>query len=255
MIRTSALAVLVLMLAACAGSSTEQDKGSAADSTQPGYRFEHIEPEMPALQLVDSLELRLMEAGLSNVQEVVPGILVELKYTTTDNFLAADVYGDLTNCYLQPDVAEKLATAQVALKAQRPDLTLLVYDGVRPRSIQRKMWNRLDSVPVKERVRYVSNPANGSLHNFGAAVDLTLADTLGNALDMGTPFDYFGELAFPRLEWELVRQGKLTREQVDNRALLRAVMYQAGFSHLETEWWHFNACTREEARERYQIVE
>ena len=93
------------------------------------------------------------------------------------------------------------------------------------------------------------------MHNFGAAVDLTIADSTGQALDMGTPYDYFGELAYPKLQWDLLKQGKLTRAQIDNRSLLNAVMIRAGFFGIQTEWWHYNSCTRKVARERYKIVE
>ena len=129
-----------------------------------------------------------------------------------------------------------------------------VFDGVRPRSVQQKMWDMLD-MPVQERSKYVSNPQNGSLHNFGAAVDLTIIDSTGRQLDMGTPYDYFGELAYPRLEAEMLEQGKLSKQQVKNRGLLREVMLEAGFTPITTEWWHFNSCYRKEAWEKYKIVE
>lgn len=246
----------IMLLAGCGGpSETKSDAALPAAEDVPTHRYQSLQPEQATMALIDPLELTLIDAGLENIQDVVPDVLIDLKYSTTDNFLGTDVYQNLSNCYLQPDVAQKVAAAQASLKAQRPDLTLLIFDGVRPRSIQQKMWEQLDSIPVKERIKYVSNPANGSLHNFGAAVDLTLADTSGVVLDMGTEFDHFGELAYPRLEWQLLEEGKLSREQVDNRSLLRAVMYKAGFTGLETEWWHFNSCSRKTAREQYTIVE
>ena len=202
-----------------------------------------------------ALEQSLIDAGLANIEQVDSTLIVELKYSTTDNFLGFDMYGTLNNCYLQPDVADKLAKASQYLKEERPGYRLLVYDGVRPRRIQQMMWESLDGLPVKERAQYVSNPASGSLHNFGAAVDLTIADSTGQALDMGTPYDYFGELAYPKLQWDLLKQGKLTRAQIDNRSLLNAVMIRAGFFGIQTEWWHYNSCTRKVARERYKIVE
>jgi D-alanyl-D-alanine dipeptidase len=101
----------------------------------------------------------------------------------------------------------------------------------------------------------VSNPRNGSLHNFGAAVDLSIVDENGIELDMGTPYDYFGELAYPREENRLVKEGKLSHLQALNREILRNVMHEAGFSGITTEWWHFNSCSRPEAFERYDIVE
>lgn len=180
--------------------------------------------------------------------------MVELKYSTTDNFLGEDVYGELERAYLQPEPAAKLAEAQRLLRERNPEYRLLVYDAARPRSIQQVLWDKL-RVPLVEKTKYVSNPKNGSVHNFGAAVDLTIARADGTPLDMGTPYDFFGELAYPTKEKEMVRKGKLTQQQVENRILLREVMGKAGFTGILTEWWHFNALSREKAKEKYPIIE
>jgi D-alanyl-D-alanine dipeptidase len=193
--------------------------------------------------------------GLANIQEVDSTIRVELKYSTEDNFMNKDVYGCLTNCYLQPDVAERLKECQAKLKSIDSNLTLLVYDGLRPRLVQQYMWDLLD-MPINEKVKFVSNPAKGSLHNFGAAVDITLYDlTKQEALDMGTPYDYIGVLAWPTKEAAMLQDSLLTQEQVDNRILLRKVMKEGNFFNIQTEWWHFNACYRDKAKEIYWIVE
>ncbi|MGA0559767.1 M15 family metallopeptidase [Larkinella sp. VNQ87] len=201
------------------------------------------------------LEQAMIRQGLVDIQKIDPSLLVELKYSTTDNFVKKDVYGDLTRAYLQPMAAQKLATASRELQKRWPDLRLLVYDATRPRSAQWDLWKTLSHLPVSERGKYVSNPRNGSVHNYGCAVDLTLATKTGKPLDMGTPFDYFGELAYPAKEAELLKKGKLTAQQVENRRLLRSVMQKAGFSSLKTEWWHFNAVSRAEAKRLYKIVE
>ncbi|MFD1145168.1 M15 family metallopeptidase [Larkinella insperata] len=201
------------------------------------------------------LEQAMIRQGLVDIQQVDPTIRVDLKYSTTDNFIGKDVYGDLTRAYLQPMAARKLATASKLLRQKHPDLRLLVYDATRPRSAQWDLWHTLKHLPVNERGKYVSNPRNGSVHNFGCAVDLTLATKAGKPLDMGTQFDYFGELAYPIKEDQLLKHGKLTQKQVDNRRLLRSVMKQAGFAPLSAEWWHFNALSRAEAKKQYKIVE
>ncbi|GAB3264404.1 M15 family metallopeptidase [Larkinella harenae] len=201
------------------------------------------------------LEQAMIRQGLVDVQQVDPTVLVELKYSTTDNFVGKDVYGDLTRAYLQPMAARKLAKASTLLRQKHPELRLLVYDATRPRSVQWDLWNTLKHLPPAERGKYVSNPRNGSVHNYGCAVDLTLAMPDGKPLDMGTKFDYFGELAYPEKEDQLLRQGKLTQKQVGNRRLLRSVMQKAGFSYLKAEWWHFNAVSRAEAKRLYPIVE
>ena len=197
------------------------------------------------------LEKQLLDQGMVNIQSLSPDILVELKYSSTDNFLSEDTYGDLEACYLQPKAARMLAEAQKLLKSKDPKLTLLIYDGVRPRSIQRKMWKLVYGTEEQD---YVANPERGSVHNFGFAVDLTIASMDGTPLDMGTPFDYFGELAQPRYEERFLKEGKLTKQQIANRQMFREVMLGAGFQAIKIEWWHFNALPVKEAR-AYRIVE
>ncbi len=197
----------------------------------------------------------IQQHNLVNVQELDPTLLVELKYSSTDNFMGIDVYGDLETCYMRRVPAQMLAQAHVLLKNKYPDLLLLIYDGLRPRSIQWTLWNTLSDVPESERTNFVANPNTGSIHNFGAAVDLTITYKNGNPLDMGTHYDYFGELAFPRLEDSLLIAGDLTQEQVDNRLILRNAMTQAGFSSISTEWWHFDAFPYKVTKEKFTIIE
>ena len=179
-------------------------------------------------------------------------ILVDLKYATTDNFTGMVLYEGFEGAFLQPDVAQMLAVAHHYLKSLHSGLRLLVYDAVRPLSVQRTMWERVKDTPYH---RYVAHPDRLSLHNYGAAVDLTIADSLGQPLDMGTPFDFFGRAAGISDEQELIRQGILNLQQVQNRQLLRQVMHHAGFRSISGEWWHFNACSLQEAKQRYQLIE
>lgn len=209
-----------------------------------------LEPEPE----ITELEQAILAAGLIEVQELESAIYCNLKYSTEDNFLGQDVYGDFDRCYLQPEVAAGLAVAQAHLEKKRPGLHLSIYDAVRPRRVQQQMWDLVD-YPIEEKVRYVSNPKNGSLHNFGAAVDVTIVEADGTELDMGTPFDYFGELAYPRKEAAMLEAGLLSETVIANRRLLREVLYKGGFTVLPTEWWHFNFCSRKEAFERYTIIE
>lgn len=210
-------------------------------------------PELIPLNVTPT-EQSIINAGLVDVKTVDSTIVVDLKYSTCDNFLCMDVYGDFNKCYLQPDVAEKLKLAQQYLKAKFPYYSLIVFDAVRPRSVQRLMWDTVD-IPYSERGKFLSSPHGGSLHNFGAAVDISIIDENGHELDMGTPYDYFGELAYPRAEQRMIYEGKLTHRQLLNRDILRNVMHQAGFWGIATEWWHFNSCTRENAYQKYVIIE
>lgn len=200
-------------------------------------------------------ELRLQKAGLVDVRKLDPSILVELKYSTEDNFMKQDVYDCITHAYLQKKPAEMLAKASSYLQAKYPTYRLLVYDGARSRAVQWKLWKALPNVPPKKRTSFVANPAEGSIHNYGCAVDLTIATADGKPLDMGTHYDYFGDLAYPRKEAELLKAGKLTEKQIANRKILRAAMEGAGFEGITSEWWHFNAFSRKQAAARYGIIE
>ncbi len=200
-------------------------------------------------------EKKMIQQGLVDIQTIDPSVLVELKYSTTDNFMKKDVYGAISHCFLQKMAAQKLKKASQILQAQYPDLRLLVYDGARSRTVQYKLWNALPQLSTKNRKNYVADPAIGSIHNYGCAIDLTLANTLGQALDMGTPYDFFGPLAYPRLENLMLVSKKLSQKQLDNRKILRQAMTQAGFMPITSEWWHFNALSRNQARQQYTLIE
>ena len=200
------------------------------------------------------LEKKLITSGLVNISRLDPSISVSLKYSTEDNFLHKNMYGDLKNCYLQKEIAEKLIKAQKLLKEKFPFYSLIIYDAVRPLSIQKMMWDEV-RVPEKLKDKYVSDPTVGSLHNYGCAIDLSIVNEEGWAMDMGTPYDYFGELAYPIAEQRMLKEYKLSWRQFENRKLLREVMAQAGFTGITTEWWHFNGSSLKEAGEKYKIVE
>lgn len=202
--------------------------------------------------LPSGIEESLLERGLVDVKSLDSTIEVELKYADSTNFMGIAVYADLKRCFLRPEAAMKLAEANRFLKRLRPELSLLVVDGLRPRAIQKIMWDHVKDTPMQ---RYVANPQWGSMHNYGCAVDITIVDSNGNRLDMGTPVDHFGPLAQIQLEGYHLKTGKLTRKQFVNRLLLRKVMTEAGFSTIPIEWWHFEAFSRKHIRETYSIVE
>lgn len=194
------------------------------------------------------------QQGLHNVLEAVPDALPDIRYSDTLNFLHTDAYGPYCACHLQKETLSRLHRADSLLKRSHPQLRFVFFDCTRPVSVQQRMWNSLRHVSLNERGRYLSNPKNHSVHNYGAAVDIGLADTLGNILDMGTAFDHFGPEAYPYMESTLLKQGLLSREQVNNRLILRRVMQQAGFRQQPFEWWHYNAMSRPEAKIRYKVV-
>lgn len=199
-----------------------------------------------------NLESYLQTKNLVNVSAMDNSIRSELKYATTDNFTKTILYDTLLNIYLHPLAADKLIKAQKYLKTLHADYSLLVYDAVRPLSIQKKMYKVVQNTPY---AAYVANPTRTGLHNYGMAVDLTICDKDGTPLDMGTPFDFFGSAAGINKEAELIQKGVLTNKQVKNRELLRKVMIHAGFKTIRGEWWHFNAVSITEARQSYKVIE
>jgi D-alanyl-D-alanine dipeptidase len=226
--RPSSLVCLILLLGAAMAAPTAQDS---------------LSPDWDRV---------LVDMGLVDVQTICPDILVELKYATEDNFLHKNVYGDLKKCFLLKEAALKLAVAQKNLATLKPGWRLKIYDGARPRRIQATMGALVKGTP---RQPFVANPKTGSNHNYGAAVDLTLVDEKGLELDMGTTFDFFGDLAQPRLEDAFLKKGVLTANQVQNRRLLRKVMTEAGFISISSEWWHFDAFPIDEVRRRFNLIE
>ena len=202
-----------------------------------------------------SYELAMQKQGLLEVSSNAPGVMVELKYATADNFMGKDVYGCLQHAYVQKPVLDMLKKAQAALEKKHPGYHLLIYDAARPLSIQWVLWNTLTQYTPAERQKYVANPKEHSIHNYGSALDLTVADAQGKPLDMGTKFDFFGDLAYPSKEKALLAAGKLSQTAYQNRLILRDAMQSAGFMRIEFEWWHFNAFSRAEAKRRFPVVQ
>jgi D-alanyl-D-alanine dipeptidase len=199
-------------------------------------------------------ELSMQKQGLLEVTEQVPGVLVELKYATTDNFMKKNVYGCMTHAYLQKQTLEMLKKAQQNLEKEHPGYHLLIYDAARPLSKQWDLWNSLSEYSPEKRRTYVADPQEHSIHNYGSAIDLTVADEKGKPLEMGTKYDFFGEMAYPKEEARLVKGGKLSQKALDNRLILRKAMKSAGFMPIEYEWWHFNAFSRKVAKEKFSVI-
>ncbi len=158
------------------------------------------------------------------VQKINPRIRLDIRYATPHNFLHQAVYPE-ARCFLRYEAARALSDVQNEL--QKIGLGLKVFDGYRPLSVQKKMWK------IMPNASYVANPAKGSRHNRGMAVDLTLVDSAGQALAMPTGFDSFSKRAHHDF-WALpakVRQ---------NRWILKTVMEKHGFRPIRTEWWHYD---------------
>ena len=118
--------------------------------------------------------------------------------------------------------------------------------------VKKKMWN---VVKGTSKYKYVSNPnRGGGLHNYGLAVDISIQDSLGQPLPMGTKVDHLGMEAHITDEIGLVHNGKMSETERQNRLLLRKVMKETGFRALPSEWWHFNFCSRDVAKQKYKLI-
>lgn len=201
-----------------------------------------------------ALEKQFVSKGLININSLDSSIRVSLHYSTSHNFLKKPIYEGLKDCYLPCEVAIKLSNAHYFLKQQFPYYNIIVFDATRPLNAQTHMWNDFE-MPAKDKINYLAHPNDISLHNYGAAVDVGIISNDALLLNMGTEFDTFEELSKPKMENQFYLEGKLSKNALANRLLLRQVMCKAGFTGITSEWWHFNATTKLNAANKYTLIE
>jgi D-alanyl-D-alanine dipeptidase len=160
------------------------------------------------------------------LKTIIPGIRYDLRYASTENFMKRLMYPEKTEItFLRYPAA--LALREIQAELHKKGLGLKIFDAYRPYSVTVKFWEL-----VKDE-RYVANPARGSGHNRGIAVDLTIINSsTGKELNMGTGFDNFTDTAHHVFT-------ALPEEVLQNRKLLKSVMEKHGFKALDTEWWHY----------------
>ena len=201
-------------------------------------------------------DAKMREYNLVDIKSL-PGaedIVVCLKYSTTDNFVGKDMYGDLEAAYFTPSFARKVVRAQQILKKRNPNLTLLIYDAARPISVQKYMRSLVQGTALQD---FVADGTKGGRHNFGVAVDLTIATNAGIPLDMGAGFDDFTDAAAVKGTSDtndaanrnikvytayingLVKRGLISAQAAQNRIMLVEVMLEAGLYPYRREWWHY----------------
>ncbi len=169
---------------------------------------------------------RLDDAKWTELTDLDPSFVLDLRYATTNNFVGARMY-DCGRCYLRRPAAQSLKRIQDSLRTL--GLGFKLYDCYRPLSVQWRLW---DKVPDR---RYVADPRKGSQHNRGVAVDLTLVDlATGRELDMGTAYDFFGKEA-----WHESTAG-FPEPIRGNRARLLGLMEGLGWRRTSSEWWHYS---------------
>ena len=182
------------------------------------------QPDIAASKKIVDTMVSVHDTTFVNLRDYSTGFVSDMKYATTDNFLNTAVY-ECDDCYLRLRTVKALIRANIAFI--KMGYRIKLFDCYRPLSIQKNMW------AIVNNPTYVADPAKGSIHNRGGAVDITLVDKEGNELEMGTPFDHFG------IESAHDYRG-LTATVISNRQLLKRIMLQNGFESFRSEWWHYN---------------
>lgn len=162
---------------------------------------------------------------LIDLSEYVPGLVLDIRYATTNNFTGEQIYS-IAKAYARKPVAKALKEIQADLKKQ--GLGIKIFDGYRPYKATVKFYE------VYRDTTYVASPYRGSRHNRGCALDLTVIELKsGKELQMPTGYDSFKREAWPSTP---VRDPEILK----NRTLLINVMEKHGFKVNSAEWWHFD---------------
>lgn len=233
-------AVAVLTFTGCRNAENESVKVVAV-------------PEKVIVDADSESEKMMREMGLVDIHDLDSTIAVQMIYAAPYNFMGKVLYKDVHKAFMLPELAEKVVAANRELKKLRPDVNIIIYDAARPLSVQHEMWNMVKGTEMDY---YVANPEKrNGLHNYGAAVDVTLMDCTQHPLPMGSEYDYFGVEANTDDEAGLLAKGRITQRELENRLLLRKVMTDQGLLTITSEWWHFNLVTADVARETLKIIE
>lgn len=259
------LASAVLTAASCGDCKAKSNE--LASATEVAATTTPVKEDAASL----NFDNKMREYGLVDIRTLDPTILVELKYSTTDNFVGKDMYGSLERAYLNKAFAMKVLKAQQILRKRYPSYTLLIYDAARPISVQRTMRKIVEGTPLQS---FVADGTKGGRHNYGVAVDLTIADKNGKPLDMGTGFDSFDAASsvkgtsdnsdpatrtmavYRTFVRQLQANGSISKVAADNRILLLEVMHEAGLYPYRKEWWHFELIdSMSKVRETYRLLD
>ncbi len=173
------------------------------------------------------------------------GVAHDLRYAGSNNFAGRALYRGLDCAWLRREAAAGIEASAAWLARERPGHGLLLLDALRPQRVQQAIWADVVGTPMQD---YFADPALGSIHSWGMAVDVVLLDADGRECDMGSGYDEASLRSHPALEDEHLARGVLTAAQVDARRWLYAAMAQGGFQGIATEWWHFELGDRDRVR-------
>ena len=201
-----------------------------------------------------NINQKLESYGLIDIKHLAPKILSDIRYSTPNNFTGKILYKEPFGLYAAPPLAQAIADICIWLEKNMPDYQLMLFDAARPLSIQKEMFEIVKGSAFEP---YIANPNDdipGGFHNYGLAVDMTLADSLGNPLDMGTDYDFFGVESHSFTEPYLLEKGKMCPTALANRFLLYSVAGRFGLLPHPNEWWHFQLTYSEESKKQYQLL-
>lgn len=194
--------------------------------------------------LINFLAYAQLPDGFTYVKDKVPNLLVDLKYYGNDNFVGRQIDGYTNDCLILTEETI-LALKQIQAELKTKNLGLKVFDGYRPqRAVDHFIRWAKDLNDTINKARFYPDVkksnlfkedyiASRSSHSKGSTVDVTLVNlTNGEALDMGSDFDFFGVQSW-------VSYDSISAEQKNNRKLLQTTMLKYGFKNYSKEWWHF----------------
>jgi len=202
-----------------APASTAVQASSTAQTSNFLVTPSNVETKTHVLNEDGVLEIQ----GLVKLEDLDSSFVIDLKYATEDNFTGKVIYSKPL-CVIHKKTAKKLIAANSEFKEL--GYRLKIFDAYRPFSAQQTLWDATDNKS------FVANPKKGSIHNRGAAVDVTLVDEAGNEIEMPSGYDEFSERA--ALDYK-----DCPKNQIENRELLGRIMVKHGFRRINNEWWHF----------------
>ncbi len=242
------LFVFLLAFSSC----KKQDEAKSETKPQEKKETEILEVETPTPSeekvVLDSAQSNPNDiydaTGFVSISDVIPNVILEIRYYSTYNFVGERITGyEEPIALISKEAASALLNVSQELESQ--GYVLKIFDAYRPQcAVQHFVSWAADTKDTRMKQYFYPNVAKSSLfsqgyiarksgHSRGATVDLTLFDlATGKEVDMGGPFDYFGELSHPDYKG-------ITTEQYNNRMILRNTMKKYGFKPCGTEWWHF----------------
>jgi zinc D-Ala-D-Ala dipeptidase len=221
-----AFTILLLFMGAGVFSACNNNKTNAYKGLKADNNFQHSVDRIKPVpkHFLDTLSAQFKDSDLLDITLFSDEFILDFKYATPNNFMDTVLY-PCVQCLLRFEVVKSLLKAQSEFKSL--GFKIKLFDCYRPLSIQKLMWKKM---PV---VGLVADPATGSRHNRGSAIDMTLTDMEGHELDMGSAHD------------DMSMKGRtfyknLPQPVIEHRMLLRTVMEKNNFTGINSEWWHFS---------------